>query len=132
MPQTDIELNERILKRIPWEIMLASLVLALGALVIFDAVSALLILAGGGLSAGSFVWLKQAIAHFLADDKRRAIRSGILLYGARLLLIIAVFLVIILLFDKKVIAFAVGFSAVVIVFLLEAAVALSKMRQWKS
>ena len=124
--------DERILRRIPIEILGLALLLALGALVFFDVPTALLVLAGGGLAAGGFLWLKSAMTRFLTGDKRRAVRSAVLLYGLRLLLIIGVFLVIIFLFAQKVIAFAAGFSSVILVFLFEAAVALSKLRQWKS
>jgi ABC-type uncharacterized transport system YnjBCD permease subunit len=36
-----------------------------------------------------------------------------------------------LLFSKKIIAFAVGFSVIIPVFLAEAVIALSRMKQWK-
>lgn len=132
MAEPDTTIEERMLKRIPLEIMATALAMALPSLLIFDAVIALLVLAGGGLAAAGFFWLKQSLTRFLMGEKRQALRSALLLYGVRILLIIAVFLVIILLFAKKVIAFAAGFSSVILVFLAEAAVALSKMRQWKN
>jgi hypothetical protein len=36
-----------------------------------------------------------------------------------------------LLFSKKIIAFAVGFSVIIPVFLAEAVITLSRMKQWK-
>ena len=62
---------------------------------------------------------------------KKALRSSLTLYALRLLLILAVFFIIILLFYKKIIAFAVGFSVIIPVFLAEAVIALSRMKQWK-
>ncbi|MBA7698591.1 hypothetical protein ES703_107269 [subsurface metagenome] len=54
------------------------------------------------------------------------------LYVLRIVLILGIFFIIIFFFSEKIIAFAVGFSTMLPVFLVEAALALSKMKQWKN
>jgi hypothetical protein len=125
-------LEERILRRIPVEILVLSTVLALGAWRLFDLVSALLVLAGGTLAALGFLWLKQSLNRVLLKDRVGALRSGIVLYGLRLVLICGAFFIIILLFPKRILAFAAGFSAIVLVFLAEGAGALLRMKTWKA
>jgi hypothetical protein len=124
--------EERILKRIPLEIILLSLVLAIGAWIVFDGVSALLFFAGGILAAINFIWMKQAISRFLYTGKKKAMRFGIAVYGFRLLLILGIFFIIILFFSEKILAFAAGFSTLVVVFMGEAVTGLSKLKQWKN
>lgn len=124
--------EERILKRIPLEIILLSLVLAIGAWIVFDGVSALLFFAGGILAAINFIWMKQAISRFLYTGKKKAMRFGIAVYGLRLLLILGIFFIIILFFSEKILAFAAGFSTLVVVFMGEAVTGLSKLKQWKN
>jgi uncharacterized membrane protein len=125
-------LEERILRRIPLEILAISLVLALGAGLLFSLLTALFVLAGGAFSALSFLWLKRALGRFLTREKRRALRSAVAFYILRLFLLIAVFSAIILLFPRMILAFVAGFSSVVPAFLIEAVGALSQMRKWKS
>jgi len=125
-------LEERILRRIPLEILAISLVLALGAVPIFSLRAGLFVLAGGAFSALSFLWLKRALSRFLSREKRRAIRSGIAFYFLRLFLLIVTFSAIILLFPRLILAFVAGFSSVIPAFLIEAVRALSQMRKWKS
>jgi len=124
--------EERILKRIPLEIILLSFVLALGTWILFDGVSALLFFAGGILAAINFIWMKQAISSFLYTGKKKAMRSGIVVYGLRLLLILGIFFIIILFFSEKILAFAAGFSTLIVFFLGEAVAGLSKLKQWKN
>ena len=126
------EEEERILKRIPQEIFLLSFVLAIGTWIVFDGVSALLVFAGGILAAINFIWMKQAISRFLYTGKKKAMRSGIAVYGLGLLLILGIFFIIILFFSEKILAFAAGFSALIVVFLGEAVAGLSKLKQWKN
>jgi hypothetical protein len=161
----DIE-EEKILRRIPLEILALSFVIALASLLFFSPLTAVFVLGGGAFSALSFVWLKQEISKlfllkngkspshaassalskekeqspFLKNEAvpflqspslKKALLSGLALYALRLLLILAVFFIIILLFSKKIIAFAVGFSVIIPVFLAEAVIALSRMKQWK-
>lgn len=124
--------EERILKRIPQEIVLLSLVLAVGTWIVFGGVSAALVFAGGILAAINFIWMRQAISRFLSSGKKKALRSGIAVYSIRLLLILGIFFIIILFFSEKILAFAAGFSTLIVVFLLEAVVGLSKLKEWKN
>ena len=125
-------LEEQILRRIPFEILAISMVIALGAIPIFSLRTGLFVLAGGAFSALSFLWLKRALSRFLSRDRRRAIRSGIAFYFLRLFLLIVIFSAIILLFPRMILAFVAGLSSVIPAFLIEAVRALSQMRQWKS
>lgn len=124
--------DEKILNRIPIEIVFLALLAAIAAWFIFDATTALLVLAGGILAALGFIWLQRSLTGLLQEDRKRAVRSAALMYGLRLLLIIGVFSIIILFFSKKVIAFAAGFSTIILVFLVEAIAALAKIKQWKN
>ena len=126
--RNDIE-EEKILRRIPLEILALSFVIALASLLFFSPLNAVFVLGGGAFSALSFVWLKKSVSRLFLLKK--ALLSGLALYALRLLLILAVFFIIILLFSKKIIAFAVGFSVLTPVFLAEAVIALSRMKQWK-
>ena len=124
--------EERILKRIPQEIVLLSLVLAVGTWIVFDGVSAALVFAGGILAAINFIWMRQAISRFLFSGKKKALQSGIAVYSIRLLLILGIFFIIILFFSEKILAFAAGFSTLIVVFLFEAVVGLTKLKEWKN
>ncbi len=138
--------EEKILRRIPFEILILSSIIALASLFLFKSLTALFIFAGGVFSALSFIWLKQTISRLLllknGDSPswekgqppflKKALRSALALYGIRLVLILGIFFIIIFFFSKKIIAFAAGFSTMVPVFLAEAAVALSKMKKWKT
>jgi hypothetical protein len=125
-------LEERILRRIPPEILAVSLVLALGSLLFFSPRTGLFVFAGGAFSAVSFLWLKQTITRFLGRSRRKAVKSGLLAYLLRLVLIIGVFSIIILQFPGMILAFAAGFSCVVAVFFVEAVRAIAQMKQWKN
>ena len=130
--QSPFSEEEKILRRIPVEILVLSFVIALASIFLFHPTTALFILAGGAFSALSFIWLKQALTKFLLLGKKKALRSALALYGIRLVLIIAIFFIIIFFFSRNIIAFVAGFSAIVPVFLAEAIVGLSRMKQWKS
>jgi len=123
--------EERILRRIPLEILVCSLLIACASLVIFSPRAGLFVFLGGVLAAASFLWLKQTISRFLGPDRKKAIKSGILVYLLRILLIIGVFSIIIFEFPRMILAFAAGFSAIILVFFVEAVRAISQMRQWK-
>jgi hypothetical protein len=125
-------LEERILRRIPLEILVFALVIASGSLLFFSPRTGFFVLAGGAFSAVSFLWLKQAITRFLGQDRRKAVKSGLLIYLARLLLIIGVFSIIIFQFPRMILAFAAGFSAIILAFFVEAVRAISQMKQWNS
>ena len=98
---------------------------------VLDPLTGLFVFAGGVFSAFGFVWLKQSLTRLLSRGKKGALRSGIVFYVLRLVLICAVFFLIILVYPKKIIAFVAGFSAVVPVTLLEGVRGLLLMRKWK-
>jgi len=123
----------KILKRIPKEILLLSLAGAFIALLLFNVVTGLFVLAGGIFSAASFIWLKNSLSKaFLYNDKKKVLKSLLGSYLLRLLLIIAVFSIIIILFSKNIFAFMAGFSTIILVFLAEAVVTLPKINKWKN
>ena len=130
--QSPFSEEEKILRRIPFEILVLSFVIALVSLFFFNPLIAIFIFAGGVLSTLSFIWLKQALTKFLLSGKKKALRSALALYGIRLVLILAIFFIIIFFFSRNIIAFVAGFSTMVPVFLAEAVVGLSRMKQWKS
>jgi hypothetical protein len=125
------EYEEKALRRIPLETLLIAVLVALLGFLVFNPMTSLLILAGGLFSAVSFVWLKTALTRFLGQDKRRAVRSGLLFYLLRLVLLLAVFSIIILLFPRMILAFVAGFSSLILAFSIEAGRAVLQMRQWK-
>lgn len=127
---TDIE--ERILKRIPFEILGLTVILSVPVHLFFNISFALLFFAGGVLSALSFIWLKQAVSCFLLKDKQKALSYAVFIYILRLILIIAVFSIIIFFFSKMILAFVAGFSTLILVFFIESAGALIKLKQWKN
>ncbi len=125
-------LEEAILRRIPLEIVVAGAVMGLLALPFFGAQTALFVAAGAAVAALGFLWMKSSLTRFLVLGRRAALRSGVLVYAARLALILAAFSLIILFFPGRILAFAAGFSAPVPVFLIEGAGALLRMEKWKS
>lgn len=127
---TDL-IEEQILRRIPLEVLILAAALGLLGALLFDPLSGLFVFAGGALAALGFIWLKRSLTRILLREKAQALRSGILLYAVRFVLILAVFFFIILLYPKKLLAFALGFSTVIPVFLGEAAVALARIKKWK-
>jgi hypothetical protein len=132
MNMNNRDIEEKIFKRIPKEILIISFVLSVGAFILFDLLSAVLLLFGGVTAVLSFIWLKSSITRLLDQEKKKAVKSAALLYGIRLVLIIAVIFIIILFFQNKVLAFAAGFSTIIIVLLIEGAAAALKIMKWKS
>jgi hypothetical protein len=124
--------EEKILQRIPREIIFFSIILSLIVFLLFGGMAALFFFLGGLFSAVSFLWLKQSLTRFLLQKKSKAIRSAISLYGLRILLILAIFFIIIYFFSDKIIAFAAGFSVIIPVFLREAVAAFSQIKKWKN
>ena len=61
----NISEEEKILRRIPFEILILASVIALASIFLFHLTTALFILAGGAFSALSFIWLKQSISRLL-------------------------------------------------------------------
>jgi ATP synthase I chain len=123
--------EDRVLRRIPLEVLIISLIMAVISLLFFTPLTGVFILAGGIFSALSFVWLQRTLLRFLSQDRRRAVRSGLAFYLFRLALILAVFSIIILLFPRMILAFVAGFSSLVVAILVEASMAVSQMKQWK-
>ncbi|HZX10830.1 MAG TPA: ATP synthase subunit I [Acidobacteriota bacterium] len=132
MNSKDKNFEEKILRRIPKEILVVSLILAIGTVFVFDLITAVLLFIGGAIAAISFIWLKKSITRLLSLGKKKAVKSAVLFYGLRLILIIAVIFIIILFFQNKVLAFAAGFSTIIVVFLIEGVIAVSKMMRWKN
>jgi hypothetical protein len=130
-PATD-PIEDAVLRRIPFEIIALSAVFAAGAGLLFDAPTAALFFGGGLLAAVSFLWMKSALGKVLARDKKGALRAGVSLYAVRFVLILGVFLLIILAYPNRILAFAAGFSTVIPVFIIEAALALAHMKTWKA
>jgi hypothetical protein len=125
-------IEERVLRRVPVEIVAVGAALALGAVLLFDLTTGLVFFAGAVLSALGFAWLRQSLTRILASGRKAALRSGVALYALRLVLICGVFFLIILLYPKKILAFGAGFSVVVIVSLVEGVRALLLLRTWKA
>lgn len=124
--------EEKILRRVPLETLILSVIAALAGLFLFDYLIALLVFAGGLFSMLNFYWLKQTISNTLTTDKKKAVRKALPLYIVRILLILAIFFIIIIFFSNKILAFVVGFSMIIPVFLIEAAGELAKLKQWKN
>ncbi|MGZ5499419.1 MAG: ATP synthase subunit I, partial [Candidatus Aminicenantales bacterium] len=99
-PERTDAVEERILKRIPVEIIVLAAALGLAAGLILDPMTGLFFFAGGVFSALGFVWLKQSLTRLLSREKKGALRSGILIYVLRLVLICSVFFLIILVYPK--------------------------------
>jgi hypothetical protein len=125
-------IEEKILRRIPFEITAAAFLMGLVALPFFGPMTAVFIAAGGVFSALGFLWMKSSLTRLLDRTRGKALRAGILSYAFRLILILVVFCLIILCFPRNILAFAAGFSALVPVFLIEGVVALVRLRSWKN
>ena len=125
-------IEEKILRRVPLEILAAGAAAGLIALPFFGLTTALLVLTGGALASLGFLWMKVSLTRFLQRERKAALRSGVLIYLARFVLILAVFSFIIFLFPGKILAFVAGFSVLVPVFLVEGVFALVRVKTWKS
>ncbi len=75
---------------------------------------------------------KKGLSPFLPPSFKKTILSTLLFYSLRLVLILAIFFIIIFFFSKNIIAFRVGFSTVVPVFMVEAVSMLFRLKKWKS
>lgn len=107
-------LEEKILRRLPYEILSLAILIAMAILIFFDSLSALLCLAGGLISCLSFLWLKKIIFFYLKPEKRKRLRRLILFQLLRFGLIGLIFLIIIYFFSSRGLAFLVGFSALLL------------------
>ena len=124
--------EERILRRAPLEILAAGATAGLVALPFFGATTAIFVLAGGALASLGFLGMKVSLTRFLRKERSAALRSGVLIYLVRFVLILAVFSLIMFFSPRKILAFVAGFSVVVPVFLIEGVAALLRMKTWKS
>lgn len=125
-------LEEAMLRRIPLEIAAAGTVIGFLALPFFGARTAIFVVAGAILAALGFLWMKASLTRVLVRGQKGALRSGILVYASRLVLILAAFFLIMLFFPGRILAFAAGFSVPVPVFLIEGGIALLRTNKWKS
>jgi hypothetical protein len=132
MSNADALEEERILNRIPWEVLGISFLLAVSTFLIFDIYTGLFVLGGGLFSALNFVWLRLALSKALLREKKQALKVSGFVFILRLILILAIFFIIIFLFSKKIIAFAVGFSSIIVVLLIEAVAAMPRLKTWKN
>jgi hypothetical protein len=128
----ELPLEEIILKRIPKEILGLSLMAAIVTAFLFGIGTAFFVLAGGILSAVNFIWLNRILSRILLREKRKAVKTSGMFFGLRLVLIIAVFFIIIFFFSNRIIAFAVGFSSIIVVLLFEAVNVMSRLKTWKN
>ena len=124
--------EERILRRVPLEILAAGAAAGLLALPFFGVTTALLVLAGGAMASLGFLWMKVSLTSFLQRERKAALRSAVRIYLTRFVLILAVFSFIILLCPGQILAFVAGFSVLVPVFLVEGVFALVRVKTWKS
>jgi hypothetical protein len=131
-PSEGVPVEEKILKRIPREVLGLSLVLAIAAIFLFDFETGLFVLVGGILSALNFIWLNQTLTTVLLRERQKALKTTGLLFGLRLVLILAIFFIIIFFFSNKIIAFAAGFSSIIVVLLFEAVIVMSRLKTWKN
>lgn len=106
-------LEEKILRRLPYEILSLAALLAIALMIFFDPLSALLCLAGGLISCLSFLWLKRIVLFYLGSEKRKSLRRLILFQLLRFGLIGLIFLIIIYFFSSRALAFLAGFSALI-------------------
>ncbi|MFQ5720969.1 MAG: ATP synthase subunit I [Candidatus Aminicenantales bacterium] len=127
--KVNTSIEEAILKRIPWEIILLSFIVSLLSLLIFEPLTAVFILGGGLLSTLNFIWLRQSITHLLSPGRRKKKLLSVLIpYSLRLILIIIVFFIIIFFFSRKIWAVIVGFSTILLVIGAEAGALFFKAR----
>ena len=125
-------LEEKILRRIPREALALSFLMAIVASIIFSVWTGFFVFIGGVTAAVNFIWLNQTLSKALLREKRKAVRASAFIFGLRLVLILAIFFIIIFFFSRKIIAFAVGFAAIIVILLVEAAIAMSRLKTWKN
>ena len=89
---TGVPDEEKILKRIPKEILGLSLLMAIAATFLINIGTGIFVLIGGVLSALNFIWLNQTLSRVLLREKRKALKTSGLFFAVRLVLILAIFL----------------------------------------
>jgi len=124
--------EEAALRRIPVEIVVFSAVVAAVLALLLNPLTGLFFFGGGVLSALSFLWMKSTLTKILNRKKAEAVRSGLLFYALRFVLILGVFFLIILAYPERILAFAAGFSMMIPAFIIEAVKAFALMKQWKA
>jgi hypothetical protein len=125
-------LAEKVLRRIPKEVIGLAFLIALAASFLFDIGTGLFVLAGGILASLNFIWLNQTLSRVLYREKKKALKTSGLFFGLRLVLILAIFFIIIFFFSSKIIAFAAGFSSIIVVLLFEAIAVMARLKTWKN
>jgi hypothetical protein len=128
MNENNLEVS---LKRVPGETIILGVIASIAGGIIFGPTTGILIFSGALMAAIGFISLKLFIDKYLDKQKTMVLRRAILMYSLRLMLICLVFLIIILFFKGKVMAFAAGFSLIVVSVLVEAIRNLTYMKQWK-
>jgi hypothetical protein len=131
-PANTDHIEEKILKRIPYEILFLSFLICVGASLTFDLSIGLFVLTGGAVSALNFFWLHRTLSRALLRERGKALKGSAFGFAFRLLLILAIFFIIIFFFSKKILAFAAGFSTIIVVLLIEAVAAISRLKTWKN
>ncbi|MGB9893788.1 MAG: hypothetical protein ACPLRA_05195 [Candidatus Saccharicenans sp.] len=125
------DLLEDSIRRVPLETILLGLAAGLATGFFLEPISGALVLGGALLAAVAFITLNSFINKYFRVGQKGLIARAISVYLLRLLLICLVFLIIIIFFKKRVLAFAAGFSLVIISVLVEALRNLTSGRQWK-
>lgn len=124
------DLENRILRRLPLEILIVAALMTLIIGIIFDPLSALLCLAGGVISCLSFLWLKKSISLYLTSGHDRRLGRLIGFQLLRLGLIALIFLTIIYFFSRRALAFMAGLAALFLTIAGEMIFSLRK-KGWK-
>lgn len=122
---------EKSIKRIPLETAASGLAFGILAGLVFDLITGVLVLAGAVLAGISFFWLRGAVDRWLTQPRAKLMNKALVLYLFRLGLICLIFLIIIFIFKRKIIAFVAGFSIILVVVLIEALIILVSIKQWK-
>ena len=118
-------------RRVPVQTVVLGVLAGLITGIIADLLSGVLVLGGAILSSLGFIALKSFVNKYLPSDKARVLPRAIILYLLRLVLICLVFLIIIFYFKNKVLAFAAGFSLVLVSVAIEAVRNLAGVKKWK-
>lgn len=124
--------EQEALRRLPLEIIAGAALVAVILAVAINPATGLFFFAGGALATLSFLWMKNTVGRILTRKRSEAIRSGVLFYVLRFVLILGIFLLIILAYPNRILAFAAGFSMVIPAFIIEATRAFALMKQWKA
>lgn len=124
------DLENKILQRLPYEILILAALMALIVGLIFDFLSALLCLAGGVVSCLSFLWIKKSVSFYLISKHSRRLGGLIGFQLLRLGLIALIFLTIIYFFSSRALAFMAGLAALLLAIAGEMIFSFRK-RGWK-